>query len=198
MHRRSRNQHNVASPSIKRSRNQRGFAVKCQNGKLLLPRKNEAQKYNILLNQRYCWNTTELITDFANARPPGPGYALLSKKFFHMIYLLNNNFEESQKVRLALQKIYGINIFLSNQICDQLGFSQQIRVQNLTALQIDQLVRVVNQYYFTSSELKRIIQSDIKRLSQIGSYRGFRHTLSLPVRGQRTKTNSRSVRNQKR
>jgi small subunit ribosomal protein S13 len=180
-----------------RSRNLHGFAVKRQNGKLLLPRKNEARKYTILLNQRYWGNTTVLITDFADAGPSGPGYALLSKNFFHMIYLLNNNFEESQKVRLALQKIYGINIFLSNQICDQLGFSQQIRVQNLTALQIDQLVRVVNQYYFTSSELKRIIQSDIKRLSQIGSYRGFRHTLSLPVRGQRTKTNSRSVRNQK-
>jgi len=111
-----------------------------------------------------------------------------------MIYILNNNFKESQKIRLALQNIYGIGTFLSNQICDQLGFSKRTRVHHLTILQIDQLVRIVSQYYFTSSELKRIVNHDIKRLIQIGCYRGFRHTLALPVRGQRTKTNSRSCR----
>ena len=111
-----------------------------------------------------------------------------------MIYILNNNFKDSHKIRIALQSIFGIGSFLSNQICDQLGLSQQFRVNNLTSSQIDQLIRVVNQYYFTGSELKRIIGQDIKRLTQIGSYRGFRHILCLPVRGQRTKTNSRSVR----
>ena len=118
---------------------------------------------------------------------------ILIKKNF-MIYILNNNFKDSHKIRMALQGIFGIGSFLSNQICDQLGFSQQLKVQHLTSLQIDQLIRIVNQYYFTGSELKRIIGQDIKRLTQIGCYRGFRHILFLPVRGQRTKTNSRSVR----
>jgi small subunit ribosomal protein S13 len=111
-----------------------------------------------------------------------------------MIYILNSNFKESQKIRISLQNIFGIGSFLSNQICDQLGFSQQLYVKHLSSSQIDQLIRVVNQYYFTGSELKRIIDQDIKRLTQIGCYRGFRHTLFLPVRGQRTKTNSRSIR----
>ena len=111
-----------------------------------------------------------------------------------MIYILNNNLKDSQKIRSALQNIFGIGSFLSNQICDQLGLSQRSRVQNLTSLQIDQLIRIVNQYYYTGSELKRIISQDIKALTQIGCYRGFRHALSLPVRGQRTKTNSRSTR----
>jgi small subunit ribosomal protein S13 len=111
-----------------------------------------------------------------------------------MIYILNNNLKDSQKIRNALQNIFGIGFFFSNQICDQLGFSQNLRVQNLSSLQIDQLIRIVNQYYYTGSELKRLVDQDIKRLNQIGCYRGFRHALSLPVRGQRTKTNSRSIR----
>lgn len=111
-----------------------------------------------------------------------------------MIYILNNNFKDSDKVRIALQNIFGIGPFLSHQICDQLGLPQQLRVKNLTSLQVEQLIRIVNQYYYTGSELKRMINQDIKRLTQIGSYRGFRHILCLPVRGQRTKTNSRTVR----
>lgn len=111
-----------------------------------------------------------------------------------MIYILNKNLKDSQKVRISLQSVYGIGPFLSNQICDQLGLSQQNRIQDLTSFQIDQLIRVVNQYYFTGSELRRIIVQDIKRLTDIGSYKGFRHARALPVRGQRTKTNARSAR----
>ena len=111
-----------------------------------------------------------------------------------MVYIFNKNLKDSQKIRIALQDIYGIGKFLSSQICDQLGFSESTRVQNLTSFQKDQLVRVINQYYFTGSELRRIIVQDTKRLVDIGCYRGFRHALSLPVRGQRTKTNARTRR----
>jgi small subunit ribosomal protein S13 len=111
-----------------------------------------------------------------------------------MVYILNKNLKDSQKIRIALQDIYGIGQFLSNQICDQLGFSESTRVDNLTSFQKDQLVRIINQYYFTGSELRRIILQDTKRLIDIGCYRGFRHALYLPVRGQRTKTNARSRR----
>ena len=110
-----------------------------------------------------------------------------------MIYILNRNLKDLQKIRIALQTIYGIGPFLSNQICDQLGFDEQLRVQDLTVFQIDQLIRIINQYYFTGSELNRVFLQDIKRLMDIGCYKGFRHTRGLPVRGQRTKTNARSA-----
>ena len=108
-----------------------------------------------------------------------------------MVYILNKNLKDSQKIRVALQDI---GEFLSNQICDQLGFSHFTRVDNLTSFQKDQLIRIINQYYFTGSELRRVITQDLKRLIDIGCYRGFRHALHLPVRGQRTKTNARSRR----
>ena len=111
-----------------------------------------------------------------------------------MVYILNKNLKDSQKIRIALQDIYGIGKFLSHQICDQLGFSEFTRVENLTSFQKDQLVRIIHQYYFTGSELRRIIQQDILRFINIGSYKGFRHASNLPSRGQRTKTNARSRR----
>lgn len=111
-----------------------------------------------------------------------------------MVYILNKNLKDSQKIRVALRDIYGIGEFLSNQICDQLGFSDFTLVENLTSFQKDQLIRIINQYYFTGSELRRIITQDVKRLIDIGCYRGFRHAIHLPVRGQRTKTNARSRR----
>lgn len=110
------------------------------------------------------------------------------------MYLLNHNFLRTQKIRTALPRIYGLGSCFANQICDQLGFPQQMRFQDLTANQREQLVRVISQYYYTGSELKRLLSQDIQRLTQIGCYAGFRHALHLPVRGQRTKTNARTVR----
>jgi small subunit ribosomal protein S13 len=111
-----------------------------------------------------------------------------------MVYILNKNLQDSQKIRIALQGIYGIGSFLSHQICDQLGFSQKTLVKDLTSFQKDQLVRIFQNYYFSGSELQRMVDYDIKRLIHIGSYRGFRHAASLPVRGQRTKTNAQTRR----
>jgi len=74
------------------------------------------------------------------------------KIFYIMVYILNTNLKDSQKVRIALQDIYGIGKFLSNQICDQLGFSDSIQIKSLTSFQKDQLIRIINQYYFTGSE----------------------------------------------
>jgi small subunit ribosomal protein S13 len=111
-----------------------------------------------------------------------------------MVYILNKNLKDSQKIRIALQGIYGVGSFLSHQICDQLGFSQKALVKDLTSFQKDQLVRIFQNYYFSGSELQRMVDYDIKRLIHIGSYRGFRHAASLPVRGQRTKTNAQTRR----
>jgi len=110
------------------------------------------------------------------------------------MYILNQNFANDQKIRKELQKLYGIGRFLADQICDQLGFHEQMRIHELSGAQKEQLVRVLSQYYFTGSELRRLLAQDIQRLNQIGCYRGFRHALGLPVRGQRTKTNARTTR----
>ena len=111
-----------------------------------------------------------------------------------MVYILNKNLQDSQKIRIALQGIYGVGSFLSHQICDQLGFSQKALVKDLTSFQKDQLVRIFQNYYFSGSELQRMVDHDIKRFITIGCYRGFRHAASLPVRGQRTKTNAQTRR----
>ena len=111
-----------------------------------------------------------------------------------MVYILNKNLKDSQKIRIALQGIYGVGSFLSHQICDQLGFSQKALVKDLTSFQKDQLVRIFQNYYFSGSELQRMVDEDIKRFITIGCYRGYRHAASLPVRGQRTKTNAQTRR----
>jgi len=66
-----------------------------------------------------------------------------------MVYILNRHLKDSQRIRTALQEIFGIGKFLSNQICDQLGFSKFTCVGDLTSYQKDQLLRILNQYYFT-------------------------------------------------
>ena len=103
-----------------------------------------------------------------------------------MVYILNKNLPNKKKLFLALQEIYGIGPFLAQQICDQLGLSSYTLTEELTQSQIDTLVRIINNNSITGSDLKRILQQDIKRLSTIGSYRGIRHIQNLPVRGQRT------------
>lgn len=103
-----------------------------------------------------------------------------------MVYILNKNLPNSKKVIIALQEIYGIGPVIAQQISDQLGLSTYTRMESLTQSQIDTLVRLISNNSITGSDLKRVIQQDIKRLTVIGSYRGIRHTQNLPVRGQRT------------
>lgn len=103
-----------------------------------------------------------------------------------MLYILNKNLPNKKTVKLALQEIYGIGPFLSQQMCDQMGLSLYTKIENLTQSQIDTLVRIINNHLIIGSDLKRILQQDIKRLITIGSYRGIRHSHNLPVRGQRT------------
>lgn len=103
-----------------------------------------------------------------------------------MIYILQKNLQNTKKLHIALQEIFGIGQFLAQHICDQLGSSKYTRVEQLTGPQIDQLIRIITQYSITGPDLQRLMTNDIKRLSRIGAYRGIRHIQKLPVRGQRT------------
>nr|YP_009138097.1 ribosomal protein S13 [Lobosphaera incisa]AKF78655.1 ribosomal protein S13 [Lobosphaera incisa] len=114
-----------------------------------------------------------------------------------MIFILNTNLKNEKKVSRALCEFFGLGKQVSHQICDQLGISDKIKVNQLTNSQIDQLTQLISQNYLVGADLRRTIKQNIKRLVSISSYRGFRHTAGLPVRGQRTHTNAKTIRTRK-
>lgn len=97
----------------------------------------------------------------------------------------------NKRVGIALQYIYGIGKTRSNAIMEKTGINPQIRVYDLTEDQVALLREAVGGY-IVEADLRREVQLNIKRLIEIGSYRGLRHRRSLPVRGQRTRTNART------
>jgi small subunit ribosomal protein S13 len=111
-----------------------------------------------------------------------------------MIYLLNSNLNSKKKLYIALSQIYGLGKHNSYQICDLLGISTDRRLKQLSGLQLEHLTQLVNQNFNISSEIKRSTIKNIQRLIKIASYKGFRHTQGLPVRGQRTHGNSKTRR----
>jgi small subunit ribosomal protein S13 len=100
----------------------------------------------------------------------------------------------NKRVEIALTYIYGIGNTSARKILDAAKVSPDIRVKNLTEDQANKLREEVEKKYKVEGELRREVLSNIKRLKEIGSYRGLRHSKNLPTRGQRTKTNSRTVR----
>src|SRR5438105_5389504 len=96
-----------------------------------------------------------------------------------------------KRIEIALTYIYGIGRPRSHVILDSTGVSPDIRVRDLTEGEV-QLLRDAISNYRVEGELRREVQLNIKRLIEIGSYRGLRHRRNLPVRGQRTKTNART------
>ena len=99
---------------------------------------------------------------------------------------------KEKRIETALSYIYGIGPTLSRKIVAGAGVSPDIRVKNLTEDEVHRLQNVINQEYKVEGDLRREISQNIKRLIDIGCYRGMRHRRGLPVRGQRTKTNART------
>ncbi len=102
----------------------------------------------------------------------------------------------NKRVEVALTDIYGIGPTRSKQILGETGVSADTRVKDLTEDEVQRLRESVGQFR-VEGELRREVQLNIKRLIEIGSYRGLRHRRSLPVRGQRTRTNARTRRGPK-
>jgi small subunit ribosomal protein S13 len=102
----------------------------------------------------------------------------------------------NKRVEIALTYIYGIGPTRSQTILEQSGVNADTRVKDLTEAEVQALREGVGQFR-VEGELRREVQMNIKRLIEIGSYRGLRHRRSLPVRGQRTKTNARTRRGPK-
>lgn len=97
-----------------------------------------------------------------------------------------------KRIEAALPYIFGIGRTRSREILQKTGIDPDTRVRNLTDDEIAKLRETIDRDYKTEGDLHREVQMNIKRLIEIGSYRGLRHRRSLPLRGQRTKTNART------
>lgn len=100
----------------------------------------------------------------------------------------------NKRIEIGLTYIYGVGRVTANDILKETGVDGNIRVKDLTEAQANTLRDAVEKTYKVEGELRRDVMSNIKRLKDIGTFRGTRHIKGLPVRGQRTKTNSRTVR----
>jgi small subunit ribosomal protein S13 len=104
------------------------------------------------------------------------------------------NIPNDKRIVIALTYVYGVGKPTSVRVLKEAGVSQEIRTKDLTDDQVNQIRSILENGRHLEGDLKRDRLASIKRLKEIGSYRGTRHTKHLPVRGQRTKTNSRTVR----
>jgi len=102
-----------------------------------------------------------------------------------------------KRVEVALTYIYGVGLSSSQKILKQTSINPDTRVRDLTEEQVNRLREVIDRTFKVEGDLRREVALNIKRLIEIGSYRGMRHRRNLPVRGQRTKTNARQRRGPK-
>lgn len=99
---------------------------------------------------------------------------------------------DNKRLEISLTYIFGVGRHLSNEIIAKLGLDRNMRAHKLTQDDIARLNGMLQAEYVVEGDLRRSVQNDIKRLISIHSYRGSRHRSGLPVRGQRTRTNSRT------
>jgi len=105
---------------------------------------------------------------------------------------------KDKRVVIALTYIFGIGPSISRKILSDAGVDESVRVKDLNHDQEDSIRNIIEKKFKTEGDLRREIGSNIKRLKEIKSYRGTRHFKRLPCRGQRTKTNNRTLRGNKR
>jgi len=102
-----------------------------------------------------------------------------------------------KRLEISLTYIFGIGRATAQKACEELGLDPNTRVRDLTEEQVNRLRELIDRRYKVEGDLRREVALNIKRLIEIGSYRGLRHRRNLPVRGQRTKTNARQRRGPK-
>ena len=99
---------------------------------------------------------------------------------------------KEKKIYVSLSYIYGLGRPSALKICKQAGISPDVRAKNLTEEEVSKITGIIQKEFRTEGNLRREVSMNIKRLLDIQSYRGSRHKKSLPVRGQRTRTNART------
>jgi len=111
-----------------------------------------------------------------------------------MLRIAGVNIPDEKRIEISLTYIYGIGPSQSVKILDELGISKQVRTKDLSEEDGNKIREYVEKKIRVEGELKHEVRSNVKRLKEVGCYRGIRHQKGLPVRGQRTKTNNRTVR----
>ncbi len=102
------------------------------------------------------------------------------------------NIPTNKRVTIALRYIHGIGPAKAQEICDKVGIAAERRVQDLSDAEVIQVREAIDANYVVEGDLRREVSMNIKRLMDLGCYRGLRHRRGLPVRGQRTHTNART------
>lgn len=110
------------------------------------------------------------------------------------VYFLNKSFPGNMNVRHGLRSFPGIGSFYASQLCDLLGLGPKTTFSDLSPGLLKHLQRFLQTKYYIQNELRTLVRQDIQSFVSIGSVRGIRHSLGLPVRGQRTRTNARTAR----
>lgn len=111
-----------------------------------------------------------------------------------MLRISGVNIPDEKRIVVSLTYVYGIGNKVAAKILDELNISKDIRTKDLTEEQENEIRTYVEKKIKTEGELKHEVRNNVKRLKEISCYRGGRHQKGLPVRGQRTKTNNRTVR----
>jgi small subunit ribosomal protein S13 len=111
-----------------------------------------------------------------------------------MLRIAGINLPDQKRIEISLTYIYGIGRPTSNKILGSLNIDPNTRTKDLAEKDANKLREVIEKTYRVEGDLRHQVKMNIKRLKEIGCYRGSRHAKSLPVRGQRTKTNTRTVR----
>ena len=115
-----------------------------------------------------------------------------------MARIVGIDLPKEKRIEIGLTYIYGIGRTSANKILAQSGISPDVRVKDLSEEDEAKLREIIGHDYTVEGDLRRNVAMDIKRLTEIGCYRGMRHRKGLPVRGQRSKTNARTRKGPKR
>jgi small subunit ribosomal protein S13 len=111
--------------------------------------------------------------------------------------ILGVDIPKEKRIEISVQYIYGVGPKIAKDILEQVQIDKDKRAKELTEEEIAKITQVIQKNYTTEGDLKRDVQQNIKRSMDIGSYVGMRHRKGLPVKGQRTKTNSRTRKGKK-
>ena len=105
---------------------------------------------------------------------------------------IRDSIPTNKRIRVALTYIFGIGPKIANDICSEASVDMTMRVSQLKDEEINKIREIIDAKHSVEGDLRRKVSMDIKRLTDLGSYRGLRHRKKLPVRGQRTHTNART------
>ena len=114
-----------------------------------------------------------------------------------MVRISNVELPQEKRIEIALTYIYGIGLSGAQQILGKTNINPNIRCKDMDEISITKLREIINEDCVVEGDLKRVKFGDIKRLTENGCYKGRRHRVGLPVRGQRTRTNARTKRGTK-